>query len=114
VSGWFVPLALLAIPLFDLALVIVARLRAGKPVYFGSPDHFAVRLRHHGWRARSIAIVAGALGLAYVSAGIGSTFLPNTGAMGVLVGVVILGLALLVVMLRRFPPRLPPSQPPAS
>src|SRR5690606_33774699 len=49
VSAWFVPLALLAAPLFDLLLVVVARVKAGKRIWYGSPDHYAVRLRHHGW-----------------------------------------------------------------
>jgi UDP-GlcNAc:undecaprenyl-phosphate GlcNAc-1-phosphate transferase len=71
VSAFFVPLTFLAAPLFDLLLVMVARLRARRPVWQGSPDHFAVRLKHHGWAVTTIAT----------------------------------GLALVGVMLFRYPPR---------
>jgi UDP-GlcNAc:undecaprenyl-phosphate/decaprenyl-phosphate GlcNAc-1-phosphate transferase len=50
------PLFLLAAPLFDLGLVIVLRLRKGLSPFRGSPDHFAVRLKRHGWSTSRIAI----------------------------------------------------------
>jgi UDP-GlcNAc:undecaprenyl-phosphate GlcNAc-1-phosphate transferase len=49
------PLAVLVVPLFDLAFVVICRLRLGLRIYHGSPDHFAVRLRRHGQSARTIA-----------------------------------------------------------
>jgi len=36
---------ILAIPLFDLVYVIILRLLKGKNPFFGSPDHFTLRLR---------------------------------------------------------------------
>jgi UDP-GlcNAc:undecaprenyl-phosphate/decaprenyl-phosphate GlcNAc-1-phosphate transferase len=108
VSSWFVPLALVAIPLFDLVLVIVARLRARKPIYYGSPDHFAVRLRHNGWSARRIARTAGTIGALVLAASFGSLFLDDTGAAIVLACVATTLLALLVVVLVKFPPRAAP------
>ena len=104
VSSWFVPLAILAVPLFDLVLVIIARMMARRPVYFGSPDHFAVRLRHHGWQARGIARAAALVGLAFVGAGVASTLLDNRGALIVLGAVIVMGLALLVILLVGFKP----------
>lgn len=109
VSSWFVPLALLAIPLFDLSLVIVARLLAGKPIYYGSPDHFAVRLRHHGWQARSIARIAGVLGAVVIAIGIGSTFLETRPAALVLGASTATLVVLLLVVLVRLPPRVGPA-----
>ncbi len=111
VSSWFVPLALLAIPLFDLVLVVVARLRARRPIYHGSPDHFAVRLRRAGWSARRIARTAGCVGALVIAAGIGSTFLDDTHAAAVLGTATLLLLALLVVVLVRYPPTPPPEGP---
>ena len=106
-SAWFVPLCLCALPLFDLVLVIIARLRARKPIYHGSPDHFAVRLKHHG---RSSGVVGGLALLSgglIISAGIGSTFLENGGALAVFGGTFGLLLAAMLVLLWRFPPKSP-------
>lgn len=111
VSSWFVPLAIVAVPLFDLILVIIARIRARKPIYFGSPDHFAVRLKHHGWQPRGVARGAALIGLAFVGAGIASTLLDNVGASLVLGAVVATGLALLMLLLVRFRPPEPPPGP---
>lgn len=113
VSSWFVPLTLCAIPLFDLGLVIVARLLTGKKIWLGSPDHFAVRLRHHGVSARTTARLAGLVGTVVVAAGVGSTLLPNQAALGVLGGVGVTLVALLVWILVRFKPRAPTPPGPA-
>lgn len=110
VSLWFVPLVLCAIPLFDLTLVVIARVLTGKKVWLGSPDHFAVRLRHHGVSARTTARLSGLVGAIITAAGVASTVLSAEGALAVLVGVVLLGVALLVLFLVRYPPR-PPAAP---
>lgn len=107
VSSWFVPLTLCAVPLFDLILVVVARVKANREIWMGSPDHFAVRLRHHGVPARTTARGAGALGVLAIAAGVGSTWLDDVGALAVLIGMCVLALTLLVLMLVRFPPRPP-------
>lgn len=41
ISGFMV----LAIPIFDMTYVIILRLLKGKSPFFGSPDHFALRLK---------------------------------------------------------------------
>jgi UDP-GlcNAc:undecaprenyl-phosphate GlcNAc-1-phosphate transferase len=105
VSSWFVPLALVALPLFDLTLVVLARLRARRPIWQGSPDHFAVRLRHAGWTPRGIARVAGGVGAVVIAVSIGSTFLEDFAAAAVLAGVAATLLVLLLVILVRLPPR---------
>jgi len=43
--GCLAPLIILGIPLFDTLFVMYIRWRRGKPVIYGSPDHFALRLR---------------------------------------------------------------------
>lgn len=110
VSSWFVPLTLCAVPLFDLTLVVIARVKANREIWMGSPDHFAVRLRHHGVAARTTARIAGALGLLAIAAGVASTKLDDVGALAVLIAMVVLAIALLVVLLVRFPPQ-PPAAP---
>ncbi len=64
------PLFLLGVPLFDLGLVIVLRLAKGKSPFRGSPDHFAVRLKRHGWPVPRIVLGAYALNAALVFVGI--------------------------------------------
>lgn len=46
-------LFILGIPLFDLAYVSILRIRKGKMPFWGSPDHFALRLqKQKNWSAR--------------------------------------------------------------
>ena len=69
--GWLAPLYILAVPLVDTLYVIVLRIRAGRKVYYGSPDHFPLRIRRRldGWTegtvvvSYAVAVVFGALGL---------------------------------------------------
>lgn len=111
VSAWFVPLALLAAPLFDLLLVIVARLRARRPIWHGSPDHYAVRLRHHGWSARGIARLTLLGGSAVVAVAIGSMWLDDGPALVVAAGTIAAGLVAVAVFLLRFPPKVAVADP---
>ncbi|MEW5852035.1 MAG: MraY family glycosyltransferase [Myxococcota bacterium] len=59
VAPLITPLAILAVPLFDMTFVVVCRMHLGLRIYHGSPDHFAVRLRRHGVSPARIA--AGAM-----------------------------------------------------
>ena len=47
---------LVAVPLFDLTLVIVARLMGGRPLMRGGTDHTTHRLRQHGLSARAVLL----------------------------------------------------------
>jgi len=71
------PLLILAVPLFDTAFVSVVRLRRRQSPFHGSPDHFALRLRKHGWPVgRILAASAGTTAvtgiLALVNMGLGA------------------------------------------
>jgi UDP-GlcNAc:undecaprenyl-phosphate/decaprenyl-phosphate GlcNAc-1-phosphate transferase len=85
------PLAILGVPIFDTLFVIAARIARGIPVMRGSPDHFAVRLRNHGYRASIIALIgyvaSGVLGAAALTICIVGEEI----ALGVLGVVVVLG-----------------------
>ena len=69
--GFLAPVFFLALPLIDTAYVIVLRMRAGRKVYYGSPDHFPLRLRKRlggstVWAVTTcygVAVVLGAVGL---------------------------------------------------
>jgi UDP-GlcNAc:undecaprenyl-phosphate/decaprenyl-phosphate GlcNAc-1-phosphate transferase len=47
-SSWFVPILLVAVPIFDTSLVVFSRLRRGKPFYKGGLDHTYHRLEALG------------------------------------------------------------------
>jgi UDP-GlcNAc:undecaprenyl-phosphate GlcNAc-1-phosphate transferase len=47
---------LAAVPLFDLTLVVVARLLGRRPVWLGSTDHTSHRLAHRGHSRREVAL----------------------------------------------------------
>jgi UDP-GlcNAc:undecaprenyl-phosphate GlcNAc-1-phosphate transferase len=108
VAPFFAPLALLALPLFDLSLVVLARLAARRPVYHGSPDHFAVRLRDAGYSARTVARAAGAIGLVFVAAGVATARLPLGWALAVVGVTTLFGIALLIWVAWRYPARTSP------
>jgi UDP-GlcNAc:undecaprenyl-phosphate GlcNAc-1-phosphate transferase len=69
--GWLAPLYILAVPIIDTVYVTVLRIKAGRKVYYGSPDHFPLRMRKRlaGWTAGTVvvsyavAVVFGAIGL---------------------------------------------------
>jgi UDP-GlcNAc:undecaprenyl-phosphate/decaprenyl-phosphate GlcNAc-1-phosphate transferase len=50
-----VPILILAIPLFDLVLVLISRTRGGRPIYIGGTDHSAHRMARLGWTHRRVA-----------------------------------------------------------
>lgn len=58
------PIVILGVPIFDTIFVMGARILRGIPVMRGSPDHFAVRLRNHGYRPSVIALIG------YVASGL--------------------------------------------
>jgi UDP-GlcNAc:undecaprenyl-phosphate GlcNAc-1-phosphate transferase len=45
---WFIPILVLGVPIFDMTLVIIHRLRSGRPIYRGGMDHTYHRLRAMG------------------------------------------------------------------
>lgn len=68
--GFFAPLVILGIPIFDTLQVMFARWRKGIPVVRGSPDHYALRLRAAGlsvqgvvWLSYGAAVILGGLGI---------------------------------------------------
>lgn len=69
--GFLAPLFFLALPIIDTGYVTVLRLRSGRKIYHGSPDHFPLRLRKRlgGSTVRAViacyaaAVVMGGVGL---------------------------------------------------
>jgi UDP-GlcNAc:undecaprenyl-phosphate GlcNAc-1-phosphate transferase len=70
-SSWVVPIMLLGVPIFDMSLVILSRVRRRKPIYAAALDHTYHRLVASGWDSNravlSMQIVSLLLGcLAFV------------------------------------------------
>ena len=90
--GWLAPLYFLAVPIIDTVYVMVLRARAGRKIYYGSPDHFPLRMRRRlgGWTAGTVvanyavAVVFGAIGLVVLFLDPVSTLIV-TGVVGVTV-----------------------------
>jgi UDP-GlcNAc:undecaprenyl-phosphate/decaprenyl-phosphate GlcNAc-1-phosphate transferase len=68
------PVFILGIPIFDTLFVMYIRYRRGLPIFWGSPDHIAIRLRHWGLSVPQIVMtsyvataVVGIIGLLMLS-----------------------------------------------
>lgn len=108
-AALFSPLAVLAVPLFDMGFVVLARLANRQPIYYGSPDHFAVRLRRYGVSARRITLGAYLAGAALGSLALVAAF-TSVRVAAVMVGVAGVLLIGSIGALWRFDPRrLPPA-----
>ena len=58
------PVFIVGIPIFDTLFVMYIRYRRGLPIFWGSPDHIAIRLRHWGLSVPQIVITS------YVATGV--------------------------------------------
>lgn len=61
IAAILVPLFLLAVPILDTALVMLVRLREGRPLHRGGRDHSSHRLVGHGLSERRAVVVLGVL-----------------------------------------------------
>jgi UDP-GlcNAc:undecaprenyl-phosphate GlcNAc-1-phosphate transferase len=62
------PVLILGVPVFDTLFVMYVRWLRGIPVFLGSPDHFAIRLRH--WALTVPQIVVGSYVVALILGGV--------------------------------------------
>jgi UDP-GlcNAc:undecaprenyl-phosphate GlcNAc-1-phosphate transferase len=77
----FSPLLILALPLFDLILMTVIRLRKGIPPWKGSPDHIPLRLRALGLSKERTVLTLYAATVLLCAVAYASSFLSNRGAL---------------------------------
>jgi len=70
------PLLILGVPIFDTLFVMYIRSLRGLPMFLGSPDHMALRLRHWGLTVPQVVavsygatVVMGGVGLAVMAVG---------------------------------------------
>jgi UDP-GlcNAc:undecaprenyl-phosphate/decaprenyl-phosphate GlcNAc-1-phosphate transferase len=86
------PVFVLGVPIFDTLFVMYIRKLRGLPVFLGSPDHFALRLRR--WALSVPQVVALSYGVAFVLGGIGIAimFVRMEVALSLVAGTVLLGI----------------------
>lgn len=77
------PVFILGIPIFDTLFVMYIRFQGGLPIFWGSPDHIAIRLRHWGMSLPKIVV------LSYVATAF-------VGGIGLMLMIVEQGLALIL------------------
>jgi len=90
--GFLAPLYFLALPIIDTFYVMFLRVKAGKKIYYGSPDHIPLRLRRRlgGSTVRTVVVcygaqaVLGGIGLLIISLDEATTLIV-TGVVGVVV-----------------------------
>ncbi len=94
------PVLILGVPIFDTFFVMYIRWRRGVPVFWGSPDHFALRLRH--WRLTVPQVMLVSYGAALFLGGIGvlSMFV-SLGAAAGLIGMVAILALVAALLLKR-------------
>jgi len=94
------PVLILGVPVFDTLFVMYVRWLRGIPVFLGSPDHFALRLRN--WSLSVPQVVAVSYVAAFLLGGIGvlSMFVSVVPALG-LVGTVMVLAIVAAVWLKR-------------
>lgn len=54
ILGAFTPVIILAIPLLEIATLIIIRTYKGIPFYKGSPDHYCLYLKRNNWSIKQI------------------------------------------------------------
>ena len=106
----FAPMILLGIPLFDTAFVAFHRARKGIPFFRGSPDHFALRLKHAGRSVRQVVLRTYAMGVLLGALAVFLVFGPADSIVGLLVAT---GLLAVGATLRLSSLPAPPGRSPA-
>ena len=88
------PIVVLGVPIFDTLFVMYVRYRRGLPVFLGSPDHFALRLRK--WRLSTRQTVLVSWAATFLLGGLAVAMMLSTTAVAIalLAGIVMAGLGM--------------------
>ncbi len=78
------PVLILGVPVFDTLFVMYIRWMRGVPVFWGSPDHFALRMRRWSLSVPKVAVISYAVALFLGGIGLLSMFV----SLGVAVGLI--------------------------
>lgn len=87
--GFLIPIVILGVPIFDMLFVSYVRWRRGMSILLGSPDHFALRLRKWRLSTKQTVLCSYALGGLLGLAGMVMFYVPDSGIIFIMVGLVI-------------------------
>jgi UDP-GlcNAc:undecaprenyl-phosphate GlcNAc-1-phosphate transferase len=96
-----IPVIVLAVPLTDVALAVVRRIRRGRPVFAPDKDHIHYRLQEIGHTHRRAVLVMYLWSILLAGTGLAVTFINGRGILAVVVG-----LSLLVILATFLPQRI--------
>jgi len=99
------------VPIFDTVFVAIHRARKGIPFFRGSPDHFALRLRHAGYSVRQVVLRVYGTGILLGGLTLVLVFGPADLVPWTLAAVGLLWLVAFVLMSRLPPPGKPQPRP---
>jgi UDP-GlcNAc:undecaprenyl-phosphate GlcNAc-1-phosphate transferase len=94
------PVVILGVPIFDMLFVMYVRYRRGLPVFLGSPDHFALRLRKWRLTTRQTVRASWAATVALGGLAIAMMLSDTAVALGILAGIALASIVL-ALLLRR-------------
>jgi UDP-GlcNAc:undecaprenyl-phosphate GlcNAc-1-phosphate transferase len=94
------PLLILGVPIFDTLFVMYIRSLRGLPIFMGSPDHMALRLRHWGLAVPQVVLLSYAAALLLGIMGLIVMTVPQHIAFGLVLGTFVLGAVLTIVLQR--------------
>ncbi len=86
------PVFVLGVPIFDTLFVMYVRRLRGIPMFLGSPDHFALRLRRWALSVPQVAALSYSVAFLLGAAGVGLMFVRIEVAYGLVAGTVLLGI----------------------
>jgi UDP-GlcNAc:undecaprenyl-phosphate GlcNAc-1-phosphate transferase len=101
-SSWFTTILLLGVPIFDMTLVVVSRLRHKRPIYSSARDHTYHRLRNFGVDPNRVVLLLHIVAVILGSLAIIGLYQPPLIA-NLIFGVVVLsGLAIIIFLESKF------------
>jgi len=101
IDGFFAPVLILGVPIFDTAFVMFLRWRKGLSVFKGSNDHYAIRLKRAGWTVRKVVLTSYAAGFALGGFALYLINISNGPTVGILLGIFVLAVLLIAYLLGR-------------
>ncbi len=96
--GMLAPIINLGVPIFDMIFVSYIRWKRGMPIFLGSPDHFALRLRKWRLSTRQTVLFSYCLAIMHGVAGVGMIHSSDLGAVSILLTIVFIGLGLGLIL----------------
>ncbi|BCA54458.1 putative undecaprenyl-phosphate N-acetylglucosaminyl 1-phosphate transferase [Nitrospira sp. KM1] len=103
------PVFILGVPIFDTLFVMYIRHQRGLPIFWGSPDHIAIRLRHWGLSVPQVVLLSYGATTALGAIGLIMLHVSEAMAWGLCIGTVAL-LLVAAMLLKSVDVRRPSSQ----